>query len=153
MYLIAASLAATHYIPIATAWHSHPKTWWPKKSPDIVKCHWGIKLLLLKKNLEIIPSKSTVVWTKVWEELQVYSYVTYISLKYPSVFSTNRAEKTRYSHVKEWSWTFTLHYTKEKKEKNQLKVNQNLNIRAMIAKLLEENTRECVMPLDLATFS
>ena len=33
---------------------------------------------------------------------------------------------------------------KEKKEKNQLKVNQNLNIRAMIAKLLEENTGGCL---------
>ena len=39
------------------------------------------------------------------------------------------------------------------KKKNQLKVNQNLNIRAMIAKLLEENTGECFMTSDLVTFS
>ena len=42
---------------------------------------------------------------------------------------------------------------KKKKKQNQLKVNQNLNIRAMIAKLLEENTGECFMTLDLVTFS
>ena len=46
-----------------------------------------------------------------------------------------------------------IYLTLYKKKKNQLKVNQNLNIRAMIAKLLEENTGECFMTSDLVTFS
>ena len=48
-------------------------------------------------------------------------------------FSTNGTGTTGYSQVKEWSWTFAIHYTWK------LKGSRNLNLSIKTIKPVEEN--------------